>query len=92
MIKAGGFIMTTAVVFGSIAGQNRRAWPVGRFWILFVVALAAHVLLLALLSKVAQEWRVSYFLPMLVIETPLINALLPSKFKHLRAGSNQKVV
>ena len=75
----------TAVIFGYSIRGNRRLWSNNRYWLLMAGLLAVHLVAFSAVLMNVEEWRLTWWIPIIPIEIGLVAfviGLMPVGARH----------
>ena len=79
-----GLAIFTPMTFWIVARQYRRFWRRLSFWLTLVGILVLHLLGFTLLLRNFPEWRMFWYVPIMIVEVVLV-ALLVETVVHRRS-------
>lgn len=71
-IKWGGLAFMTALLFGYFISESPQYLREHRFWRLLVISLAVHLAVFAIILSLIREWKLMWFLIMIIEYPPLV--------------------
>ena len=71
-----GLVAHTLLIFGALLREFRRSWFRLSFWATTTGLLALHLAAYATVLTLVPEWRLVWFLPITVLELPVLTSLL----------------
>src|SRR5579884_1609144 len=74
LAKWGGLAGNTALLYGAAVKAYGAAWRNWRFWAALLALLDAHLTVFVLVLTHVEHWKAVWFLPMYLIEAPLLIA------------------
>ena len=75
-----GLIGYTCLLFWVTIGKSREHWHRPMFWLTIVSLLGVHLLVFIAVLRSYPQWRMIWFLPIVVIEAGLFWAVLDALF------------
>jgi hypothetical protein len=76
ILRWGGLLLNTLLLFGFVIKQSRPFWHAWAFWVILASMLVLHVLVFCVILQRTQHWNASWFLLMYPVEVPLIVIVL----------------
>ena len=86
LAKWGGWLGTTAILFGYAVSSHRADWKKKSFWAVIVTLLVAHVLVWWLALLFAVQWKVMWFVFLFPVENIMIDGAILLVSRHHRIG------
>ncbi len=85
-----GFAWFSAFTFGYVIKRCRRHRHKKIFWCVIAALLAAHIGIFLVLFRLVEHWRYAWFVLILIVEGPFIDALANWGVRRLEIQSDQK--
>jgi hypothetical protein len=80
-----GFFGFTGLLFWISIRQSRRCWRSWGFWFFMAGLLVLHSLAFVAVLKAYPQWRMVWFVPIIIVEAGLFAALRDAMFSGLKA-------
>ena len=71
-----GLTAYTLLIFGTLIRAFRPSWARAGFWAMIAALLVAHLAAYAAVLRLIPDWRLSWFLPMTMVEFPILMSIL----------------